>query len=140
MQNQLTPPDPHFILYQDIKTHVAIHVRFEGDEVWLTQLQIALLFHTTRTNVAHHIRNIYQRSELQKERTYEKFSQVQKEGSRTVQRNVAHYNMDMIIAVGFRVNSAAATQFRQWVVERRKNVIIEKRQHSINKITKIITS
>jgi hypothetical protein len=137
MPNNQTLPDAcQFAIYQDVKSHVTINVRFEGDAVWLTQPQIAVLFHISRTNIVHHIRNIYQSAELQKERTCQYFSQVQNEGSRTVRRNIAHYNMDMIIAIGYRVNSAAATQFRQWATERRKQIIIEKKTKTTTKIIK----
>ena len=68
---------PRLTLYQDVHSRIAIHVRFDGDDVWLTQPQIALLFHTTRENVNQHIRNIYQNAEIQKERTCKKFIQVQ---------------------------------------------------------------
>ena len=127
----------HFAVYQDVSSHITINVRFEGDDVWLTKLQIAALFNTTRQNIDQHIRNIYQWLELQKERTCKNFLQVQKEGSRSVQRNIAHYNMDMIIAVGYRVKSPAALQFRQWVAERRKQIIIEKKKRQIKKISKV---
>jgi hypothetical protein len=73
-------PAPRFLLYQDIHSRITINVRFADGDVWLTQRQIALLFHTTRENVVQHIRNIYQRAELQKERTCKNFLQVQSEG------------------------------------------------------------
>ena len=124
----MNKPQPacQFILYHEINTEIVINVRFEGDDVWLTQRQIATLFHTTRQNVSLHIANIFQRSELQRERTIKDFLIVQKEGARMVNRNVSHYSMDMIIAVGYRVNSPLATQFRQWVAQRRKQIIVEK--------------
>jgi len=124
----MNKPQPacQFILYQEINTEIVINVRFEGDDVWLTQRQIATLFHTTRQNVSLHIANIFQRSELQRERTIKDFLIVQKEGARVVNRNVAHYGMDMIIAVGYRVNSPLASQFRQWVAQRRQQIIVGK--------------
>jgi hypothetical protein len=135
--NPLIPtPDCRFILYRNVNRHITINVRFEGDNVWLTQRQIATLFHTTRANVAQHIRNIYQTIELQQERTCKKFLQVQKEGKRSVQRNITHYNIDMIIAIGYRVKSPVTTQFRQWVSQRRKQIVIEKKQHKMLVISK----
>ena len=119
-------PSCQFLLYQEINTDIVINVRFEDDDVWLTQRQIATLFHTTRENIGQHIRNIYKRSELQEDRTRKNFFLVQKEGARTVNRTVAHYGMDMIIAVGYRVNSPLASQFRQWVAQRRNQIIVEK--------------
>ena len=78
-----------------------------------------------------HIHNVYQKAELQKERTCKKFLHVQNEGKRTVQRNIAHYGMDMIVAVDYRVKSSAATQFRQWATERRKQIIVETKQREV---------
>ena len=124
--DKIAVPACQYFLYQEINSRITINVRFEDDDVWLTQLQIAALFHTSRVNVVQHIRNIYKRSELQQERTCKDFLLVRKEGTRTVNRNVAHYSMDMIIAVGYRVNSPLALQFRQWVAQRRKQIVVEK--------------
>ena len=134
--NTPIPTTCQYISYQEVNSQITVNVRFEGDDVWLTQRQISTLFHTTRENVGQHIRNIYKRAELQQERTRKDFFLVQKEGARTVNRNVAHYNMDLIIAVGFRVNSPLAIQFRQWVAQRRKQITIEKtkREKSMNTI------
>jgi len=125
----IKPADSQYIFYQEINSRITVNVRFEGDDVWLTQRQIATLFHTTRQNVGQHIRNIYKISELQQNRTRKDFFLVQNEGSRMVNRNVAHYCMSVIIAVGYRVNSPLATQFRQWAAQRQKQITIEKTQH-----------
>lgn len=77
-----------------------IDMRLAGETVWLTQQQMADLFGTTRTNIAHHIRNIYDEDELTEAATCEDFSQVRLEGSREVARSIPHYNLDMIISLG----------------------------------------
>ena len=116
--NQIQPSNSQFILYQDDNGITNVNVRFDGKDVWLSQPQIAILFDTTRENVVQHIRNIYQEAELQEERTCKNFLQVQTEGNRSVKRNIPHYNLDMIIAVGYRVKSQVATRFRQWATQR----------------------
>lgn len=116
--NPPRPANSQFILYQDDNGVTNINVRFDGKDVWLSQQQIAILFDTTRENIVQHIRNIYQDAELQEERTCKKFLQVQTEGNRSVKRNVPNYNLDMIIAVGYRVKSQVATRFRQWATQR----------------------
>ena len=116
--NNLQPKDSQFILYQDDNGITNVNVRFDGKDVWLTQAQIAVLFDTTRENVVQYIKNIFQEAELQEERTCKNFLQVQMEGNRSVRRNVPNYNLDMIIAVGYRVKSQVATRFRQWATQR----------------------
>jgi hypothetical protein len=116
--NSLQPKDSQFILYQDDNGTTNVNVCFDGKDVWLTQPQIAMLFDTTRENIVQHIKNIYQEAELQEERTCKNFLQVQMEGNRSVRRNVPNYNLDMIIAVGYRVKSQIATRFRQWATQR----------------------
>lgn len=118
LTNQLPPSNSQFILYQDDNGITNVNVRFDGKDIWLSQQQIAMLFDTTRENVVQHIRNIYQEAELQEERTCKDFLQVQMEGSRSVRRNIPNYNLDMIIAVGYRVKSQVATRFRQWATQR----------------------
>lgn len=102
------------VLYQDSNGKVELEVRFENETVWLSQSQIALLFDSSRTNIVEHIRNIYQEEELAEEATCRKFRQVQLEGTRNVTRNIPHYNLDLILSVGYRVKSKTATRFRQW--------------------------
>jgi len=89
-------------------------VRVEDETVWLTQKLIAILFEVTVPTVSEHLNNIYQQRELTQAATVRNFRIVQKEGNREVARNVDCYNLDAIISVGYRVNSARATQFRQW--------------------------
>ena len=115
----------NIIIYQSEGGATKIDVRFVGDTVWLTQQQMALLFQTSRTNVVEHIRNIYQEGELTEEATCRDFRQVREEGGRLVSRNIPHYNLDMIISLGYRVKSAIATRFRRWATERLKEYIVK---------------
>ena len=91
-----------------------IEVRLEDDTVWLTQQMLASLYGCSRTNILEHIQHIYADEELEESATCRKIRQVQKEGNRNVNRETLFYNLDIIIAVGYRVNSKRATQFRQW--------------------------
>lgn len=101
------------ILYQP-NNSIELEVRFEAETVWLTQAQIALLFGVDRTVIVRHIGNVYKTHELDAISTCAKIAQVQMEGKRTVMREVNYYNLDMILSVGYRVNSINATKFRQW--------------------------
>ena len=92
----------------------SIEVRFEDDTLWLTQQLIAELFQTSIPNISMHIKSIYEDKELEAGTTLKNFLTVRQEGNRQVNRNLEYYNLDMIIAVGYRVNSKRATEFRQW--------------------------
>lgn len=100
-----------------------IDVKLEEDTLWLTQAQMCELYQTSRTNVVEHIKHIYEEGELQEEATCRKFRQVRQEGNRMVNRSVPYYNLDMIIALGYRVRSITATRFRQWATLRLKEYI-----------------
>ena len=108
----------YLIIYQDDNGLVKVNVRFANEDVWLTQGQLAEIYDTTQEHVSMHISNIYKDGELEHERTYKKFLLVRQEGTRSVQRNIDHYNLDMIIALGYRVQSQVATRFRRWATER----------------------
>ena len=101
------------ILYQP-DSSIRLEVRMEEETVWLTQAQMATLFGVDRTVIVKHIGNIYKTKELEEILTCAKIAQLQQEGKRHVLREVKYYNLDMIISVGFRVNSINATRFRQW--------------------------
>ena len=101
------------ILYQP-DSNIRIEVRMEEETVWLTQAQMAMLFGVDRTVIVKHIGNIFKTKELDEVPTCAKIAQLQQEGNRQVLREVKYYNLDMIISVGFRVNSINATRFRQW--------------------------
>jgi len=102
---------------------IELKVSVDDDTIWLTQKQLAELFEVTKQNISLHIIAIYKEKELEKNPTVKKYLTVQKEGNREVTRNVEHYNLDMIISVGYRVNSTKATRFRQWATSVLKEYI-----------------
>lgn len=102
------------VIYQTSDGQTLIDVKLENETVWLTQAQMAELFQTDRTSILRHIKNIYRTGELVEDSTCAVFAQVRAEGKRTVTRNIPLYNLDMIISVGYRVNSIRGTQFRIW--------------------------
>lgn len=108
----------NIIIYQDEDGITKISVRFVDEDIWLTQNQIAEIYKTTQENISMHIRNIYKDQELNNNSTNKKLLLVQKEGNRQVKRNIDHYNLDMIIALGYRVQSQVATRFRIWATQR----------------------
>lgn len=110
--------DNNIIIYQDENEITRISVRFSDEDLWLTQSQLAEIYDTTQENISMHISNIYKDGELDQNRTYKKFLLVRQEGKREVQRNIDHYNLDMIIALGYRVQSQVATRFRRWATVR----------------------
>ena len=105
------------LLYSDESGKEYVSVVFKDETFWLTQSGMAELFACTADNISLHLKNIYADGELTPEATTEKFSVVRKEGSREVTRTIDHYNLDAIIAVGYRVNSKKATRFRQWATK-----------------------
>ena len=102
------------VIYQTEDGQTQIDVRLENETVWLTQAQMAELFQTDRTSIVRHINNIYKVDELDRESTCAKIAQVQTEGKREVKRTISYFNLDMIISVGYRVNSKRGIKFRQW--------------------------
>lgn len=106
------------IIYQDEDGVTKVNVHFSNEDVWLTQNQLAEIYDTTQENISMHIKNIYADKELDENRTYKKFLLVRQEGARQVKRNIDHYNLDVIIALGYRVQSQIATRFRRWATER----------------------
>ena len=99
------------IIYQTEDGLTKIDVKIENETVWLSQQQMAELFSTSRTNIIEHINNIYSEEELDKNSTCQNFRQVQKEGNRSVTREIPFYNLDMIISLGYRIKSKVATKF-----------------------------
>ena len=128
MQNT-NSEESQIVLYQPDDT-LSLEVKLEEDTVWLTQAQMVKLFGSSKGNVSEHVANIYAQGELSKETTVRKIRTVRKEGDRMVYRNIDYYNLDMIISVGFRVNSRQGILFRQWA----NNVLKEHllRGYSIN--------
>lgn len=110
---QATTDESQIVLYQPDES-ISLQVKIEEDTVWLTQAQMVELFGSSKANISEHINNIYQQGELMQSATVRKIRTVRKEGNRTVTRNMDYYNLDMIISVGFRVNSHKGIRFRQW--------------------------
>lgn len=115
--------EKEIVLYQIDDTNVCVSVYFEDDTFWLTTKSMSELFDCSTDNISLHLKNIYKDDELTEEATAEDFSVVQKEGNREVKRTVKFYNLDAIIAVGYRVNSKKATKFRQWATKTLKEYI-----------------
>lgn len=112
------------VLYQP-EGEVRLEVRIENETVWLTQMQMAELFHATKQNVSLHIANIFKEGELTQNRTVKEYLTVQQEGKRSVSRKVLWYNLDVIISVGYRVKSIAGTRFRQWALSILKDYMLK---------------
>ena len=106
------------LIYEDKDGITKVNVTFTDEDIWLTQSQLAEIYKTSRENITMHISNIYKDNELPKDSTCKKFLQVQNEGARRVKRNIDHYNLDMIIALGYRVQSEIAVRFRIWATQR----------------------
>ena len=117
--------DQKIVIYQTEDGQTQIDVRLENETVWLTQAQMAELFETDRTSIVRHINNIYKADELERESTCAKIAQVQNEGSRIVRRTVPFFNLDMIISVGYRVNSKRGVKFRQWANKVLKDYLVK---------------
>ena len=117
--------DQKIVIYQTEDGQTQIDVRLENETVWLTQAQMAELFQTDRTSIVRHINNIYKVEELDRDSTCAKIAQVQIEGKRTVKRDIPFFNLDMIISVGYRVNSKRGIKFRQWANRVLKDYLIK---------------
>lgn len=118
------------IIYQP-NDNTKIEVRLNDEMIWLSQPQIVQLFQSSKSNISEHIRNIYSQNELDKDSTVRIFRTVQTEGKRNVHRNITYYNLDMIISIGFRVNTKIGIHFRQWANNILKDNLIK--GYSINK-------
>jgi hypothetical protein len=113
------------IIYQSEDGATKINVNLQDETVWLSQQQLVELYHTSRTNVVEHIRNIYNEGELEEKQTCRNFRQVRIEGNREVNRSIPYYNLDMIISLGYRIKSSVATRFRIWATQRLKEYMIK---------------
>ena len=111
----------NLVVYNDGELELKVSV--DSETIWLTQKQIAEVFGGTKQNISLHINNIYKEKELDKISTVKYYLTVQKEGDREVTRNIEHYNLDMILSLGYRINSIKATKFRQWATSVLKNYI-----------------
>ncbi len=113
------------VIYQTEELAQQIKVRIDEDTIWLTQAQIVSLFDSSKSNISEHIKHIFQTGELTQEATVRKFRTVRKEGNRTVTREITYYNLDMIISIGYRVNSIRGTQFRIWANKILKDYLLK---------------
>jgi prophage maintenance system killer protein len=113
------------IIYKSKDKKTQIEVKFENDNVWLSQQQMAELFQQTKQNISLHVNNCFKEKELSKKATVKESLTVQKEGNRLVNRKLELFNLDVIISVGYRVKSVRGTQFRQWATQRLKDYLIE---------------
>lgn len=117
--------EDRIILYQEDDRNINVNVYYKNETYWLTQKSMAELFETSSDNISLHLKNIFFEEELSEFSTTEEFSVVQKEGVRNVKRMLKFYNLDAIIAVGYRVNSKKATKFRQWATKTLREYIIK---------------
>ena len=118
MQNQIE-------IFQGENNEINVEVKFEADTVWLSQAQIIKLFNGSKSNISEHIKYIFESEELAENSTVRNFRTVQMEGKRTVNRDIIHYNLDVIISVGYRVNSKRGVQFRQWATQKLKDYLVK---------------
>ena len=121
------PPEGtgQLVLYRTEDGRTRISCRLEADSVWLTQAAIADLFQTTPQNITLHIRAIYEEGELREDATCKEYLQVRQEGGRQVSRRLKHYNLKVILAVGYRVRSPRGTQFRQWATAQLEQYLVK---------------
>jgi len=113
------------IIYEGTDGAPNIEVRVEGETIWLSQAKLAELFGVTPQNITIHLKNIFAERELNEVRTCKESLQVQKEGDRNVNRTVKIYNLDVVISLGYRINSDIATHFRQWATARLREYIVQ---------------
>ena len=125
MGRLMSVQEPSFLLYEVEPGRSRILVRIEDGTVWLSQAQMTELFQTSKQNISLHIRNVFEEGELDEEATVKEYLTVQAEGDRRVQRSVLHYNLDVIISVGYRVRSHVGTQFRIWATQRLRDYILK---------------
>ncbi|NUO01344.1 MAG: virulence RhuM family protein, partial [Saprospiraceae bacterium] len=119
------------VIYKSPNGESVLEIKIQGETLWLTQKQMALLFGTEVPAVSKHIVNIYKTGELDKSATLSRMEIVQKEGERVIKRKLDHYNLDMIISIGYRINSVRGTQFRIWANKILKDYLLE--GYAINK-------
>lgn len=131
MKNSRSPLTTHtdstgeFVIYNTEDGRTEVHLRLIDGSVWMTQAEMSELFDVTRANISSHLTNIYADSELSRDRTIKKFLTVRTEGDRNVTRSTEHYNLDAIMAVGFRVRGPRGTQFRSWATTVLKEYLIK---------------
>ena len=118
-------PKGEIVIYTSADGKISLDTKLEYETIWLTQDMMAKLFETTPQNITMHIKNIYDDEELEQNSTCKDFLQVRNEGKRTVSRRLTHYNLDMILSVGYRIKSKTAVQFRKWATNILKEYLIK---------------
>ena len=113
------------IIFKTDNGKITVDVKLDQETVWLTLNQLCQLFERDKSVISRHLKNIFKEGELDQHTTIAKFATVQHEGGHQVQRNIAHYNLDVIISVGYRVNSKRGTQFRQWALKVLKEHLVQ---------------
>lgn len=117
--------DNQIVIYKDKNDEIILDISLEKDTVWLSQKQMEILFDRDKSVISRHIKNIYKEEELERKSTVAIFATVQKEGGREVTREIEHYSLDMIISLGYRVNSKKATNFRIWATKILKEHLVK---------------
>jgi hypothetical protein len=125
MSSPALPPSGEIVLYQTEDGRTRIECRFQDETIWLSQALIAELFQTTPQNITLHLKTLYEDGEIEEAATCKEFLQVRLEGARAIRRAVKHYNLDAILAIGYRVRSPRGTQFRRWATERLREYLIK---------------
>jgi len=117
--------ESEIIMYQTEKGSTKIEVKLENENVWLSQIQLATLYQTTKQNISSHLKNIFKNGELDEKLTVKEYLTVQNEGERFIKRLIKYYNLDAIISVGYKVNSHIGIQFRIWATQRLNEYLIK---------------
>ena len=125
MNNKLIGNEKNILFYNDEEGNTQVEVLLENEDVWLNTEALATLFNIDRSGIVRHVNNIYRDEELEENSTCAKIAQVQKEGTREVKRIYPYYNLDMIISIGFRVNSKKAIKFRTWANKVIKDYMVQ---------------
>lgn len=113
------------VIYQTPDNQTQVEVQFEGETCWLSQAQLVALFNSSKANISEHLKSIFKSGELDEKATVRKFRTVRQEGKRQVIRDIEHYNLDIIISLGYRVNTKRGIQFRQWATQRLKDYLAQ---------------
>jgi hypothetical protein len=125
MSNETTPPNGEIILYQTEDGRTRVECRFEQETLWMSQALMAELFQTSPQNITLHLKALYAEGEIDEAATCKEYLQVRREGPREVKRRVRHYNLEAILAVGYRVRSERGIQFRRWATERLNEYLVK---------------
>ncbi len=125
MSSSYEPPIGEIVLYQTEDGQTRVECRFVDESLWLSQALMAELFQVTPQNITLHLKTLYEEGEIEASATCKDFLQVRMEGQRRVRRTVKHYNLDAILAVGYRVRSPRGTQFRKWATERLREYLVK---------------